>query len=100
TRMRVGKDLNAVPAKYLSTSPFRDQPAIDFLGAQVPNPFYPLLPKTNLATTNVARSQLLRPYPQYSGLGTNENTGYSWYHSMQLRVDKRFAHGLNATMSY
>ena len=100
TRMRVSQDLNAFPAKYLSTSPFRDQAAIDFLGAQVANPFYPLLPKTSLAATTVARSQLLRPYPQYSGLSTTLNTGYAWYHSGQLRIEKRFAQGLSTTLSY
>src|SRR5439155_12244216 len=100
TRMRVSQDLNAVPAKYLSTLPFRDQAAIDFLGAQVANPFYPLLPKTNLAATTVARSQLLRPYPQFSGVSSNLNLGYSWYHSMQVRFEKRFSAGLNASLSY
>jgi hypothetical protein len=100
TRMSVGRDLNAVPAQYLSTSPFRDQAAIDFLGAQVPNPFFPLLPRTGLAGANVARSQLLRPYPHYTGLSNNENNGYSWYHSLQIRGEKRFARGLNATVSY
>src|SRR6185295_14474694 len=38
TRMRVGRDYNAIPAQYLSTSPFRDQAAIDFLAGQVTNP--------------------------------------------------------------
>src|SRR6185312_16910813 len=56
TRMQVTRDLNPTPAQYLSTSPFRDQAVIDFLGAQVTNPFYPLLPKTNLASSSVARS--------------------------------------------
>jgi hypothetical protein len=57
----------------------RDQAAINFLNAQVPNPFYPLLPKTNLASTAVSRSQLLRPYPQFSGVSANQSgmTGYS-----------------------
>jgi hypothetical protein len=100
TRMSVGRDQNAVPAQYLSTSPFRDQAVIDFLGSQVANPFYPLLPRTNLAGTNVARSQLLRPYPHYSGVSANENTGYTWYHSLQIRGEKRFSRGLNATVSY
>ena len=50
------------------------------------NPFYPLLPKTNLASTTVARSQLLKPYPQYSGVSTTQNIGYSWYHSLQVRI--------------
>jgi hypothetical protein len=100
TRMRVGKDYNFVPAQYLSTSPFRDQAAIDFLAQTVTNPFAGLLPKTSMNNPTIARSQLLRPYPQYSGLSTNENTGYSWYHSMQLRLEKRFSQGLNAVMSY
>ena len=38
TRMQVTRDLNPTPAQYLSTSPFRDQAAIDFLNAQVANP--------------------------------------------------------------
>lgn len=100
TRMQVSRDLNPIPARYLSTSPVRDQAVINFLGEQVANPFYPLLPKTNLASTNVARAQLLRPYPQFSGISTNENIGYSWYHSMQVRLERRFATGLSASLSY
>jgi hypothetical protein len=100
TRMQVSRDLNPIPNAYLSTSPVRDQAAIDFLGAQVPNPFYPLLPKTNLASTTVPRSQLLRPYPQFSSVSANENVGYSWYHSMQVRLERRFTAGLSAQLSY
>jgi hypothetical protein len=100
TRMRVGRDLNPVPAQYLSTSPFRDQAAIDFLAVAVTNPFAGLLPKTTMNNPTIGRSQLLRPYPQYSGLSSTENIGYAWYHSMQVRVDKRFSRGLNATLSY
>jgi hypothetical protein len=100
TGMQVGRDLNAVPAQYLSTSPVRDQSTINFLNAQVTNPFYPLLPKTNLASTTVARSQLLRPYPQFSGVSSNQNLGYSWYHSLQARVERRFSAGLSASLSY
>lgn len=100
TRMRIGRDYNAVPAQYLSTSPFRDQAAIDFLAQQVTNPMAGLLPKTSMNNPTIARSQLLRPYPQYSGLSTNENIGYSWYHSMQMRIEKRFSQGLSSTVSY
>jgi len=76
--------------------------AIDFLGAQVANPFYPLLPKTNLASTTVARSQLLKPYPQFSGVSAAQNIGYSWYHSLQVRTEKRFSKGytLQAVYTY
>ncbi|MCX6628280.1 MAG: TonB-dependent receptor [Candidatus Solibacter sp.] len=100
TRLLIGRDLNPVPRQYYSTSPFRDQAAIDLMSAQVNNPFYPLLPKTGLSATTVARNQLLKPYPQFTGLGANQNEGYSWYHSMQVRFERRFAAGLNAGMSY
>ncbi len=100
TRMQVNRDLNPIPVQYLSTSPVRDQNAISFLGAQVNNPFYPLLPRTNLAATTVARAQLLRPYPQYSSLSANQNIGYSWYHSMQVRLERRFSTGLSASLAY
>jgi len=100
TRMQAAREFNAVPEQYLSKSPVRDQPAIDFLNAQVPNPFFPLLPRTNLASTTIPRSQLLRPYPQFTSVVANQNTGYSWYHSMQVRLERRFSKGLSSSLSY
>jgi hypothetical protein len=100
TRMQVGRDLSPVPRQYLSTLPVRDQPVIDFLSAQVDNPFYPLLPGTGLSGTRVSRSQLLRPYPHFTGVSTNDNVGFTWYHSLQVRYEKRFSSGLSGTMSY
>lgn len=100
TRQRISQPLNPVPAQYLSTSPVRDQATINFLNAQVPNPFYPLLPRTGLAANTVSRSQLLRPYPQFTGVSMDVNQGYSWYHSMQVRFERRFAQGFSSTLSY
>jgi len=100
TGIQVNRDLNPVPARYLSTLAVRDQKTIDFLSEQVPNPFYPLLPKTNLASNNVGRSQLLRPYPHFSGVSSNQNVGYSWYHALQVHVEKRFSKGLSSSLSY
>ena len=94
------QDLDPVPRQYLSTLPARDQTTINFLGAQVPNPFYPLLPSTNLASTTVATSQLLRPYPQFSGISASMNSGFSWYHALQLRAEKRLSAGLSAQYSF
>jgi hypothetical protein len=48
-------DLNTVPDQYLSTSPQRDQAAIDFLGAAVSNPFAGLLPGTGMNGGTIAR---------------------------------------------
>ena len=47
-RQRISRNLDSLPNQYLSTSPFRDQATINLLSAQVPNPFYPLLPGTSL----------------------------------------------------
>ena len=100
TRLLTTQDFDAIPRQYLSTLPTRDQSTINLLGSQVANPFYPLLPRTNLAATTVALSQLLRPNPQFSGISALENSGYSWFHSFQGRIEKRFSHGLAAQYSF
>jgi hypothetical protein len=51
-------------------------------------------------------NQALRPFPQYGDFNQEDNsfspdrTGNSTYHAMQLQVDKRFAEGLSALVSY
>lgn len=96
----VTRNLDALPDQYLSTSPFRDQTTINLLTGAVPNPFYPLLPGTSLSGTTVARSQLLEPYPEFTGVSEPTNQGYSFYNAMQVRFEKRFKTGLTATASY
>jgi hypothetical protein len=99
-RQRISRNLDSLPNQYLSTSPFRDQATINLLSAQVSNPFYPLLPGTNLSGNTVARSQLLIPYPQFTGVSVDVNQGYSWYHSMQSRFEKRFSAGISSSVSW
>lgn len=100
THQRVSPAVNPIPRQYLSTLPVRDQTTINYLTAQVTNPFYPLLPLTGLASPTVARSQLLLPYPQFTGASTTESQGYSWYHALQLHYEKRFSASLSASVSY
>ncbi len=80
TRLLATQDLDPIPRQYLSTLPARDQTTINLLNSQVPNPFYPLLPGTNLAATTVALSQLLRPFRNSRTSRRCENSGFSWYH--------------------
>ena len=82
---RPNEELNSVPAQYLSTSRVRDQATIDFLGAQVTNPFAGLLP-TGFTGATVARSQLLRPFPQFNNVPTNGFDGTSQYDSAQVQA--------------
>jgi hypothetical protein len=100
TRLRATQDLDPIPRQYYSTLPVRDQATINLLASQVANPFYPLLPRTNLASTTVALSQVLRPYPQFTGITAAMNSGFSWYHALQMRFEKRLSSGLSAQYSF
>lgn len=93
TAIQTSRQLDGIPNQYLSKLRVRDQATIDLLSKAVPNPFYPLLPGTGLSGTTVALSQLLRPYPQYTGVTALTNDGYSWYHGLQTRVERRFSGG-------
>jgi hypothetical protein len=73
------------------------------LQEQVDNPFYGKIPYRTgpLAQPRVSRAQLLRPYPQYTSLQSfRKPNGYSIYHGMTIRADKRFSKGLTVLFSY
>jgi hypothetical protein len=94
----VNRNLNFVPDEFLSTSPARDQANINRLTALVPNPLRNLLPGTGLNGATIGTENLLRRYPQFSGDGgvgvDGQTIGYSNFHMFQIRLDKRFASGL------
>jgi hypothetical protein len=49
----------------------------------------------NTFPTNKSLDQALRPYPQYTTIYSEYSpTGKSWYDSLQIKVTKRFSHGL------
>lgn len=97
------RNINATPNQFLSTSSTRDQARIDFLSRNVPNPFVGLMPATAgsvFRSSTIARERLLRPFPQFDQVWTTSNEGYSWYHSLQVRLDKRFSKGYTMNLSY
>jgi hypothetical protein len=75
-----------------------------YLNKLVPNPFYniPAFAGTALGTNaTIAQSSLITPYPQFTGVSmTNVPIGLNWYNSAQLKLEKRFAHGLQFLASY
>ncbi|MBI1874732.1 MAG: TonB-dependent receptor [Acidobacteria bacterium] len=93
-------DLNAVPARYLSTSRERDLATINFLTALVPNPFRRLLPPTGFNGATIARQQLLKPFPQFGNLRTFDDDGSSRYNSAQVKVERRFTRGHSVLVAY
>jgi hypothetical protein len=102
TKLGVERNLNAIPRQYLSTRSERDQPVINFLTAAIPNPFFgiPEFTGTGLGGLTVQRSQLLRPYPHFQDITVTEPVGYSWYHALQLGVEKRLTKGLTFQASW
>jgi len=97
TRIGVTRQLNNTPAQYLSTSPVRDQKAIDFLGQSFSNPFLGTNP---IYGQNISRGSLLRPFPQFGNVSVTDPIGYSWYHALQVRAEKRLSRGYTFQLSY
>jgi hypothetical protein len=96
----ITQTLDTTPAQYLSTSNVRDTNVINFLSAQVANPFAGLLPGTTLNGSTIARSQLLMPYPQYTGLSAETYNGTNRYDSGQFKLERRFSEGFTVAANY
>jgi hypothetical protein len=43
---------------------------------------------------------LLLPYPQFTGVTSDQSQGFSWYHSLQTRFEKRLSAGFTSTVSW
>ncbi|WP_238325877.1 TonB-dependent receptor [Bryobacter aggregatus] len=107
TRLSIYRDLNAIPNQYLSTSPTRDDKTNAYLNENVANPFQGL---DSVSGGFITRGQILRPYPQFTISGATQSNnysinqlqpiGYSWYHSLQSRLERRFAQGLTVQLSH
>lgn len=103
THIEITRNINALPNQYLSTSTTRDNTTNNYLGALVTNPFAGQMPASAPAafrSATIARSQLLRPYPQFGDINTTTNDGYSWYHSLQANLNKRFSKGYTLGVTY
>jgi hypothetical protein len=94
THMGGGTVLNQIPISYLSLG-------LATLNKQVANPFYGIIPYGTLSLPTIAQGQLLRPYPQYTGV-TESNLGNQdyIYHSLQVQFQKRFHQGGSILASY
>ena len=86
-------DINVLNPQYLSLGTKLNQ--------LVPNPFYGQITTGALAQPTVAYSQLLKPYPQYSGVTiVNSPTEQSSYHSIQVKVEQRMSHGQSFLLAF
>ena len=86
---------NQLPDQFLSLK--------DDLRRVIPNPFRGIIPATQaLGGATTTYGQLLRPYPQFTGIDTlgSSSSGSSIYHALEIRAEKRFSHGVNFLVSY
>jgi hypothetical protein len=94
TQLMQNLGFDQIPDQYLSQG--------NALLRQVPNPFLGQLPaNTALGQATVSVGQLLRPYPQFTAFNTVHSTsGSSTYHSLQVRLERRFKNGMTFLTSY
>jgi hypothetical protein len=66
-----------------------------------PNPFFGLITTGPLAARTTTVGQLLRPFPQFTGLTNHRpNAASSIYHSFQLQLHRRFSRGVQVLLAY
>jgi Carboxypeptidase regulatory-like domain/TonB dependent receptor len=71
------------------------------LQKSVANPFYKIITTGPLAAATVPLAFLLAPFPQFTNVQASFPTGgYSEYHALQAKVEKRFSHGLSTLLSF
>lgn len=87
------QNVNQLPDQYLSLG--------TTLTKSVPNPYYGLVTKGTLAQPTVTYGQLLRPFPEFTGVSLRGSSwGSSIYHSMQVKLEKRFSAGGTLLAAY
>lgn len=100
--LAVNQAVNAIPLQFVQ------QARATFLATgrnvlndPVQNPFFGLITTGNLTAGTTTRGQLLRPYPQFTGISAlNRSIGSSRYDAFQLKASRRFAQGFSLIVSY
>jgi hypothetical protein len=88
------REQNALDPKYLSLNTALQAPLVS-------NPFFGSISTGALAQRTIAPRQLLLPYPQYTGVNfINSTSANSNYHSIQLKVEKRFANDMSFLLAF
>jgi hypothetical protein len=105
TRLYLG-DTNDAVSSLNNLSPIYWGLGVDKLTSLVPNPFYGVITNPTATSYNqptIQLNNLYRRFPEYSGVGgyrAELNIGDSSYHSLQVKYEKRFSHGLSVVAHY
>jgi len=88
---RHGIDYNALPNQYLSGRRCGTRQRIDSLNAQVANPFYRLPNMGGHSRTRPpSPANAAAALPAVRQILISAFDGYSWYHSLQAKVERRY----------
>lgn len=71
------------------------------LRTQVTNPFFGQIEVGALAQPRVAQAQLLRPFPHFGNVSSqNASWASSSYNALEVKAEKRYASGVSALVAY
>jgi outer membrane receptor protein involved in Fe transport len=72
-----------------------------YLNVTFPNPFAGLVPGQGINAATINRGQLLRPYPEFTGISMNRlNRGESYYNALEAVATKRYSNGVMFAVNY
>ncbi len=87
-----GLDINNAADRALLNTPLRNLSPANASRFPLPYPEF---------STGLTVGQSIRPFPQFLGLNVLWSpVGNSWYDALQIKVTKRYSHGLSLTASY
>jgi hypothetical protein len=88
-----GRNINQLAPEYL--------PLGAALNQSVANPMFNRGGVLNVAGAVISRSQLLRPFPQFTSVTlNNSDTNRAMYHSVYIKGQRRFAQGMTVLATY
>jgi hypothetical protein len=100
----VGNNVQHLPiSRNIDQYPTADLALGNLLNSKVPNPFFGVITDTtsSLSQSTVALSQLLLPFPQFTGVTQSSLAlGRSHYNAFQMMVNKRTSKGLTLTAAF
>jgi hypothetical protein len=101
SQLGVSRGINEIPQSERDKSIARLGGSVGYLNQTFANPFAGLVPGQGLNAATVSRTQLLRPFPQFTGISMNRlNLGSAYYNALEAVATKRYSNGVMFALNY
>ncbi len=101
SQLGVSLGINDIPQSERDKSIARLGGSVGYLNQTFANPFAGLAPGQGLNAATVSRTQLLRPFPQFTGITMNRlNLGSAYYNGLEAVATKRYSNGVMFAVNY